>query len=259
MAKVGENVKPIMSELAAGRGWPIQTDQFLTLALWMTMFTMSYEMGHRPTAAATATERRFLMQEQRPPDGWVVAVGRHEGPLWAHKVNHCGFAIVKPGELVTSDTKHHGQITVSTFGDLLFAVASGFPFPVDVHFRSSLMHIIWPPPTSVIESGDFVHNDDDVEWVAHAIQWAWGQSEDAQAFRRIMSGRLRVPTEYLPPMMQYHRRQGWQADIHNAPYEPINMPAREDDPIDSQAVHTRSGATGAGGEIHDNKPADRGQ
>jgi len=148
MREVNEAAAPIIRRMIDHGPYRLSSEEKLAFSNWVTMFSMSYELADRETMATPISERRFLMENRHPPDGWWIMVGLYWGTAWSEMINHRGAWIGEDSS--TEDLKCNAQTTVFTLGRSAVISISG---SVPIEYILDLIKIYPVQVTHYSDSG----------------------------------------------------------------------------------------------------------
>lgn len=142
MKRIVDESIPILTPLGRGEWFNLTSQQRITLASWIVMFSMSHEFADKETAVVSFGERQAFSHNGQPSENWCVAIGRFEPHIFRDLVFHRAL-------LVRTGLGEHakGQVTAFEFGNLLMVSFYSETRPASNltnWFRSLGLHPLWP-------------------------------------------------------------------------------------------------------------------
>ena len=169
MAKLQEEVKPIVVAMLSGGQTRLYVKQQTILSAWIGMAVMVGEFEDLSTIAIPQSDRTFLMESRKLPSTWRVWIGRYSRQEWKPRWLHNTLFVAKedtPGlkddRIYPPNTQNTTWIVGNIFTHSLSSSLRGalrrWNFPMSV--RSALLQI-WPvktnhdwPPVRIMTDAD---------------------------------------------------------------------------------------------------------
>jgi hypothetical protein len=157
MSRLQDRAKPAFEKLFADDWKQLNADSALALASWATMFVMIIEYYDVSTMAVSQVEKDHLRRTTRPPDNWIICMGRYGGPKHNNGFWHRGALLIRPGVV---GFRPNQQTTTFTLNGLAFHCLSTVPsaLPDPQQYADALgLSLIWPSPANIkIPSHSFI-------------------------------------------------------------------------------------------------------
>ncbi|MBZ9808101.1 hypothetical protein [Mesorhizobium sp. ESP-6-2] len=131
------------------------------------MFVMTWEFADKLTVAVTGGERKFLMENLRPPDNWKIWIGRYNGITYNDQISHRAFSL---GDI--SIKEPNSQTTTFQFGKLVvscFSTGADFDFEASKYGLAVGLHTLWPLVDQAISQPALVADDARAKFLATAF------------------------------------------------------------------------------------------
>lgn len=165
MKKVVDDVIPTLKNMNYGHwGNPTQ-DDIVSLARWITLFTMSYEFADRATACIPFNVRSLFRETKTPSEHWNIAIGNGETETWSDVTFHRSMRLAGH---IPHEGNRRFQMTAFRFGHLVI-LSHYADFSLGFDFSSAVKEIgltpIWPNPPPKLTKPIYSHNDESINLI----------------------------------------------------------------------------------------------
>jgi hypothetical protein len=132
MSVIENGVKPLLTNLIAGRISVITEKEQSDFAAWVTLLAIMAEYTDIKSAGISSEDRQFLYNFKKCPPKWHIWIGSYDGVRWNRRYYHQGvlaipkdkYEEVAESERVFGPPKANCQSSVFTLGKLLIYVVS---------------------------------------------------------------------------------------------------------------------------------------
>jgi hypothetical protein len=152
MGTLESRVKPLILPLMADQQSVLNITRLTAIARWIALKTMVAEYETPILVSSLQAERTFLMQNEHPPEGWRIFLGRHASPDWQTTYSRNAATLwhrTPPPRYAEVAQPRNTQAVTMGIGQLLLHVVAtnvdGLKLPPG-RFASLWMKQIWPDP-----------------------------------------------------------------------------------------------------------------
>ncbi len=175
MSNLEKWAKPVVTSLALAQQCRLTPEATDRLATWAAKTAMIAELEKPRDTTISQSERTYLMEHQKPPDGWYVYIGTYQGRDWPElSIFQTRASLSRTPVSSPKGLTDYVQATTFGVGHLIFSVvSSSLPNAIDcfrewepkgllqIWPRRELCHF-WPRQTII--------DDDAAYWIANVLR-----------------------------------------------------------------------------------------
>lgn len=142
MRGLQDDTKPVVGPLIRGDWHEIDRKKTAIISAWAAMTVMNIDYSFYDPPGVSDSERRFLMENRRPPGNWRIYMGRRTGEQSVGILHSSVYVGPKDKSSGTLDTNlRNSQITTVVLGQYVFHALS---LPPEVFGDNTLGYILDP-------------------------------------------------------------------------------------------------------------------